>query len=83
MTVLSRSKLLIIHHAKAAHLSFRRMHSGGMCGSPRLLHRGFQLLRGLRMGTVGCSTIARVVSITIRKPRMKSTAGKAKRDGKK
>lgn len=83
MTVLSRSKLLIIHHAKAAHLSFRRMHSGGMCGSPRLLHRGFQLLKGLRMGTVGCSTIARVVSITIRKPRMKSTAGKAKRDGKK
>lgn len=83
MTVLSRSKLLIIHHAKAAHLSLRRMYSGGMYGSPKLLHRGFQLLRGLRTGTVGCSTIARVVSSTIRKPRMKSTAGKTKMDGKK
>lgn len=70
-------------HAKAVYLSLRRMYSGGMCGSPRLLHRGFQLFRGLMMGRAGWSTIARVVSTTIRKPRTKRTAGEAKRDGKK
>lgn len=64
------------YHAKVVYLSLRRMYSGGMCGSPRLLHRGFQLFRGLTMGTAGWSTIAKVVSTTIRKPRTKRTAGK-------
>lgn len=81
--VLLRRELLLIYHPKAAYLSLRRTYSGEMCGSPRLLHRGFQLFRGLRMGTVGCSTIARVVSTTVKKPRTKSTAGEATRDGKK
>lgn len=81
--VLSRHELLLIYHPKAAYLSLRRTYSGEMCGSPRLLHRGFQLFRGLRMGTAGCSTMARVVSTTVKKPRTKSTAGEATRDGKK
>jgi len=59
------------------------MYSGGICGSPRLLHRGFQLFRGLMMGTAGWSTIARVISTATRKPRTKRTAVEAKRDGKK
>lgn len=58
------------------------MYSGGICGSPRLLHRGFQAFRGLMMGTAGWSTTARVASTTIREPRAKRTAGKAKSDGK-
>lgn len=81
--VLPRSELLTPAHAKALYLSLRRMYSGGICGSPRLLHRGFQFFRGLTMGTAGWSTIARVVSTTIRKPRTKSTTGEAKREGKK
>lgn len=34
------------------------------------------------MGTAGWSTTARVASTTIREPRAKRTAGKAKSDGK-
>lgn len=72
-----------IYHAKVVYLSLWRMYSGGTYGSPRLLHRGFQLFRGLMLGTAGWSTIARVVSTTIRKPRMKRITGEAKRNGKK
>lgn len=71
------------YHEKVVYLSLRRTYSGGMCGSPRLLHRGFQLFRGLMLGTAGWSTTARVVSTTIRKPRTKRTTGEAKRDGMK
>lgn len=58
-----------------------RMYSGGMCGSPRLLHRGFQLFRGLIWGAAGWNTMARVVSSTTRKPRTKRMAGEAGREG--
>lgn len=50
-----------------------------MCGSPRLLHRGFQLFMGLGLEMGGLSTIARVSSMKIKKPRTKSTAEEAMR----